>query len=288
MTMRRWGTSLIIAALSASVALLGACSAPEEGESSSQPAATPTWFASSPGVQAFPAGESVDLVYLSDSAGAGVADRYATLVGEALDREVKVHDHFVGGLGDLPSAIQFAWSDEVAQAEIVVVYGNTAGLDPPQTMGACVEASGWAEEDATPGLQGEPPVVASAEDWQPVQSVLDEVYLAIWELRAGKPTIIRTHDFYNPFLAPWTELGIERECTANWEALSGVLRDAAQANGVGFASLLDVFNGTTHDEDPREKGWIDVDGAHTSEAGAAVIAETLAAVGFDALRPTTE
>ena len=84
MTMRPWVTDLIIAALSASVALLGACSASEEGVSSSVPAATPTRFASIPGVEVFPAGESVDLVYLSDSIGAGVADTYAKVGFDAL------------------------------------------------------------------------------------------------------------------------------------------------------------------------------------------------------------
>ena len=61
--------------------------------------------------------------------------------------------------------------------------------------------------------------------------------------------------------------------------------EAAEANGATFVSTYDVFNGPNHGEDPREKGWIGPDGEHTTDDGAAAIAEALTAVGFDPSSP---
>jgi len=46
-------------------------------------------------------------------------------------------------------------------------------------------------------------------------------------------------------------------------------------------SLLDLFHGPGHGEDPRERGWIDTDGKHANDVGAAATADALAAVGFE-------
>ena len=131
----------------------------------------------------------------------------------------------------------------------------------------------------------EPPVVPTVEDWQPYRDVLDEVYDEIWKARGGRPVVLRAHDIYNGFIAPWREVGIEAECTANWEVEMQVIREAAEANGAVFVSFFDVFNGPEHDEDPREKGWIDDDGMHANDDGGAVAAEALAAVGFELSEP---
>ena len=64
-----------------------------------------------------------------------------------------------------------------------------------------------------------------------------------------------------------------------------VIREAAEANGAVFVSLFDVFNGPEHDEDPREKGWISDDGVHAGDEGLSVVADALAAVGFDVSEP---
>ncbi len=97
---------------------------------------------------------------------------------------------------------------------------------------------GW-----TPGLEWEPPVVPSVEDWQPYRDVLDQVYDDIWKLREGRPVVLRAHDICNPFIAPWRELGIEPECTANWEIEMQLIQEAAEANGAVFVSFFDAFNG---------------------------------------------
>lgn len=223
-----------------------------------------------------PEDEAIDLVYFSDSGGWGVAERLGELAAEAIGREVRVHDRAIGGLPAVKvlEYVRGPLAEEVAEAEIVVVYGNWEGSGielPEPDIGTCVSTS---------SDEREPPAVPTAADWQPYRDVLDDIYAEIWSLRDGQPTVLRAVDIYNPVISPWREAGIEPECTANWELWSSVEQDAAEANGATFVSAYDVFNGPAHDEDPREKGWIGPDGEHTTDDGAAAIAEALAAVGF--------
>lgn len=246
----------------------------------------------------FPAGEPVDLLVLTDSSGFGLADRYATLAADALGREIRVHDESVGGtpITDILEWVRTSLADEVAEAEIIVVYGFPGGpLEyemPEPYMENCFGASDAIlvpdeyTGDWVPGTAWEPtPTVATVEDWQPYRDVLEEVYTEIWRLRAGQPTIIRTYDTPQGFLGPWKQLGIESECMANWEIVAQVLREAAEANGAGFVSTIDVFNGPNHDEDPVEKGWMDDDLMHANDEGRDIIAKLLAAHGFEISQP---
>ncbi len=237
----------------------------------------------------FPAGEPVDLVYISDSGGWEVAERYVELAAEALDREVRFHDQRIGGLSmsTVPSMVRGSLAGQVAEAEIIVLYAHPGGLEynlPQPNMLTCFEALD-ALENSTSTPEWEPPVVATVEDWQPYRDVLDEVYDEIWKAREGRPVVLVAHDIYNGFVAPWRELGIEPECTANWEVEMQVIRAAAEENGAQFVSLFDVFNGPKHDEDPRAKGWMQDDGMHANVKGGSVAAEALAAVGFALSQP---
>mgnify|MGYP000541346990 CR=1 FL=1 len=81
-----------------------------------------------------------------------------------------------------------------------------------------------------------------------------------------------------------SEAGIEPECTAAWEAQADAIHEAADEYGVLVASFYDEFNGTNHDEDPREKGYIAADGWHQSQdAGVAAQVEVLQDLGARAL-----
>jgi len=231
----------------------------------------------------FPAGEPVDLVYISNSAGIGVAEKYGKLAGEALGREVRVHDHTgMGSLTQLLRLVKSSLADEVAGAEIIVVFGDGGDLVdalPRPNILTCIEAPG------DPGSEWETPVVPTVEDWRAYRDVWDQMYDEIWDLREGRPTILRAQDVWNPFLAQWREAGIEPECTATWEIQTQVVREAAEANNAVFVAVFDVFNGPNHDEDVVAKGWIGDDGIHPNDRGRAAIAEALAAVGFEASEP---
>ena len=224
--------------------------------------------------------EPWDLVFIGDSFGSGVAKAWTERIEEAEGVEVRVHDH----QKDLLSLVQVRewfnthddFRQKVADAEIIFVFGNPNGVDPDD-MRTCV----------SPLTQRrDPPEHNTPADWAPYGDVLRDILDEIFELRAGQPTVIRTADYFAGPIAAWREAGIEAECTAGWEAWAGVIHDAADEYGVETASWYDAFNGPGHDEDPREKGDIAVDGWHQSrDAGVEVQADVLHTLGYDPIIP---
>jgi hypothetical protein len=215
------------------------------------------------------------LVFLSDSGGWTVAEKYAALAEKALGSPVQVTDWATGGL-TAPGALDRVNSapEVVAAADIVLAYGS------PEGTSTALSAYG------DPCVIGAPtdPVIPHP-DWAPYRAGLDKLYARIFELRRGKPTVIRAFDLYVPVIARWRSSGIETACTQRWEGFSGAVHQAAQARGITFVSVYDALNGTRHDQDPVQHGYIGADGQHTTPSGAQVIADALAASGFVPILP---
>ena len=246
-------------------------------------AAVTTTTEAPPDVEASESGESWDLVFISDSRGFNVARAWTDLIEEAEGVEVRLHDHATGDLSlvqvrewltDDSSDFADELRGEVADAEIVFVFGNPRGSGPDDE--GCFP---W------PARYSEPPEPATPADWAPYGDVLRDIFDAVFDLRAGQPTVIRTADEFAAPIASWREAGIEAICTASWEAHAGVIREAADDYGVGTASWYDAFNGPDHDEDPYEKSYIADDVFHQSGEGAKVEAEVLHALGYDEITP---
>jgi len=225
-------------------------------------------------------GEPWDLAYVSNSFGWGVAEPYAVLAADALGVPVNPHeatiDHLEAwrALEHLQDVRYPPLADLVRNAEIIVVYGV------PERSGD------WAKTCWPDGTnRTTPPPILTEDDWQQYRDELETLFAAVWELRRGLPTVIRTFDAPIGMISEWRELGIDAGCITGWESNSATVRAAAEVHGITMVSLFDLFNGPNHDEDPREKGWIRGDGYHANEAGAAAIADALAAAGFE---PTTQ
>lgn len=234
----------------------------------------------STGPEPLPADEPWDLVWFSDSGGIGVADMWAQRITEDLGVEVVVHDYAVGGLGagqvlawidDVPTALP-VMRQEIADAEIVVVYGNPGDSSDTLDVGLCLDVSAFHHD---------PPRSSGDADFAPYRDILDSIYQVVFDLREGKETIVRAMDMYSPGTADWRDQGVEVECTAAWETWSSSIRQVADAWGVPTVSIYDAFNGGDHAADPREEGLIGADGQHPNDAGRALIVETLAAAGYD-------
>jgi hypothetical protein len=223
--------------------------------------------------------EPWDLVWITDSMGAGVADAWADRIEESEGVEVRVHNYAIGGMPLVEARDmlmeQAALRDEVADAEIIVAYGSAQYASPEDT-GTCHKPS------PTPR---DPPNVYTSADFAPYSDALRDIYDIVFELRAGEPTVIRVFDIFNGMIADWREAGIEAECKATWASESEALREVADDYGVAMASFYDEFNGPDHDEDPREKGYIYSDGLHASTEGIAAQVEALHALGYDAIVP---
>ena len=222
--------------------------------------------------------EPWDLVWISDSSGQWIADEWAILIEEAEGVEVRVHDYMIGGvkaevilqmLSDVENI-----REKVAEAEVIVVHGAPSDdTGPPDTL-VC---------RSTGAINPDPPSLPA--DFTVYGDVYRDIFDVIFELRAGRPTVIRAYDEWAGLVVLWGEEGIEEECTAAWEAQAGAIHEAAAEYGVVTASFYDAANGPDHDEDPQEKGYTAGDGYHPSPEGASAMAEVLHSLGYGAIIP---
>jgi hypothetical protein len=220
--------------------------------------------------------EPVDLFYLSDSSGWGVAELYGRHIQRSLGASVRVHDspepnlsaltilkQLRGGYGPTPIRL-------VRNAEVIVVYGNTMGLEVV-TEGTCYD--------------GKPPREVGPQLWVKYVPALKAIYKRIFEIRKGKPVILRTANWYVPVIGRYRKAGMLEICTKLEESLGAAIAEAAAAYRVPVADVYTAFNGKTHIEDPVAKGYILPDGIHVTNKGRAVIARTLANLGYKQVRP---
>ena len=164
----------------------------------------------------------------------------------------------------------------MAEAEIIVVFGNPTGSGTTTDMESCVSTS---------TVPRDPPTRYSRADLAPYEDVLVSIYERVFELVGDRPVIVRTIDWPNTLISDWPLAGVEEECTAAWEAWSDSLADAASGFDVEMVSMYDWFNGPDHAEDPRAKGYVGLDGFHPSAAGSEAIVAALHAAGYEPLRP---
>ena len=233
--------------------------------------------------------EEWDLVYISDSTGWGVAQRFAKNIERDTGKTVRVHNYAISSLPALrvlnalqsdPEALTRTgfktFHADTSEAEVIVFFGNPRG-DTSEGgvtggMEACIGGA-KAPDDCTPEL------------YEPYIENLKAIYEGMLALRNGKPTIIRAVDFYNPIISRHRARSIEVEWTQCWEIFNSAVRRAAEAYDIPLVSVYSAFNGSNHDEDPREKGYIGSDGIHASAEGQQAIADLLSESGYEPIEP---
>jgi lysophospholipase L1-like esterase len=232
------------------------------------------------------AGKPYNVVWISDSTGWGVASVYARRIRQDLHVKVRVHDEWVGGLPakEILSRLRTQsdpWISLIRDAEVIVILGSPAGLEVVKG-GDCV-------------TDNKPPAQVGPQAWPKYIAALKGIYKRIFDIRKGAPVILRTYTYYVPVLfhAPadfpgvtsWDEAGILDVCTKKFEWHAWAIGQAAAAYKVPVADVYTAFNGKTHREDPVAKGYIKPDNEHPNAKGAAVIAKTLAALGYKPVTP---
>ena len=263
----RW---LFATAVAVGVFSAAALAAVSDSRSDNGAEASPTW----------------DVLWISDSSGAGAAPLYAQALRRS--RGVSVRRHDVGGL-DVTTLLQRLRQPDgglvrlVRDAEVIVVEAAPLGLgiDVVERLD-CVKA----------GCQK--PLPCTAATWQPYASALKAVYRRIFAIREGRPVVLRTYNLYVPILttappdAPgtsWTECGIVAPCMNQWRLYNGAIARSASAYRMPVADVWTAFNGPTHSEDPVKKGLIGRDGVHPSTKGSTVMAALLARLGYSVVKP---
>ena len=224
-----------------------------------------------------------DVVVISDSSLWGVAEPYAQLVEQDRGVKVNLHDEWQGGLsvgtilkalrGDFEhSAKREKWPQLIRDAEVLVLFGN-----PMDSLAPDVTEVAW----NCVGLTDPGRVDIPADAFGRYQADLGAIYDEIASLRAGRPLILRATGIYNPVIGAWREKGFTDVCVAFWEGQNDAARRAAEEHGVQFVDSYAAFNGPSHDQDPRTKGFIREDGEHPSATGAQFYAELLLQSGYD-------
>jgi hypothetical protein len=248
--------------------------------------------ASTPATVAQPAlGEPRDVLFLADRAEIitkTVAELYRQRAQEALGVEVRVVETgqlypVVGQVLEMVRGEAYGdLSDEVRDAEIIVVQTWPKGtVDDRGYFQKCWRGSPILD---TP----DPAVYDTAEYWASYQSVLGEIYAEISQLRQGAPTVLIGIDNYDGGVESQRLAGITEECRAFFERWSEAQREVAESHGAVWVSLYDTLNGPSHDLDAVQQGYLGpteqtpaVSNFVSNEIGAEMIAEALAAVGFE-------
>jgi hypothetical protein len=241
------------------------------------PSASPT---SQPGLPTGPEAEW-NLVVIGDSSLWRFGQAFASQIEKDVGVKVVLEDVLGGGrsAGSVLRALQTGETsspklqrlpDTLRDAEVVVMFVNPMdSVDPkkPLDFGGCFDYK--APESCGP------------ESFEKYTADMKAIWAEILELRAGQPTILRATDIYNPLVDPWNEHGVFEACTVCWENMSNAARLAAEAYDIPFLSRYDAFNGEDHNEDPREKGYIESDGEHPSELAGQYTAELLSQMGYE-------
>jgi predicted dienelactone hydrolase len=226
------------------------------------------------------------LVVIGDSSLWGLGEAFASQIESDLGVQVVLTDFALPSLsagtvlqalhseGPPSTRLEKELADDLREAEVVVMFVNPVeSIDPenPLDLDGC--------------FVNRAPASCSPETFAQYTADMRAIWAKILELRAGQPTILRATDIYNPLVNPWTEAGVFEACTECWENVSHAARLAAEAYNIPFLSRYDAFNGTNHDEDPREKGYIQSDGEHPTELASQFAADLLSQMGYEPVSP---
>ena len=229
--------------------------------------------------------EEWDLLWISDSSGWGAAEIYAEYISEDLGIKINVNDKSMGGLSagkvlnplkgeSDPNMDLMNMADYIAEAEIIVFYGNPERSVDPDNPGD------W--------NCGQSPInqcyVTNCEmdTFDLYIDNVKEIFKIIKTIRKGTPTMIRAFDAYNPKLVGQCGAdGVFDECRTCWKNYNNAIHIAADEMGVPVANVFDSLNGIDHTEDPNDKGYIRDDGIHPNEIGAELIANLLRDLGYE-------
>jgi hypothetical protein len=229
-----------------------------------------------------------DLLWISDSSGWDVADIYAEMVAEDTGKIINVNDKWIGGLpaGDIylaltgqydgPSITLEKMADYVAEAELIVFYGNPTGSINPERPGDwdCIAHTGAYVNDCDPEI------------FATYIEHMETIYQRMLELREGRPTIIRAYDAYFPLIDQRLEDGDSYEaCKPCWANYNAAIHQAADNMNVPVAEVALLWNGPNWDLDPDSDLGYTKDNEHPNQLGAGIIAQALRELGYDPVEP---
>jgi hypothetical protein len=249
----------------------------------------------------FPDYDEWNLLILSDSSNWGVGQPYAKFIEEDKKVKVNLHDCWVGSLSarQILEGLQDnstrtcggeTWQKSVREAEVIVLFGNPQGSEPPDgswggafTWLDCVSRSSTIQisDPAELALRQEKAIQScTPESFSLYEENLGKAIDRIYELREGRPVILRMTEFYIPLHQGWQTGQMDQVCTTCMENFAAAIRRVAASRQVVLVSTMDALNGKDHMSDPKECGYIQGDGIHLSPEGAEFVARLLHSSGY--------
>ena len=202
----------------------------------------------------------------------GYVPRYATYVNTDTGSNVTTLNLGIPGWqsGDLLNALQNdpVFRNQVSGSEIVTwdIGGNDlANAHDNFTQGTC---GGPDNQDCLRSA-----VSTFEPNW-------DAIVTEVLKLRAGRQTILRTMDIYNPYVASDMKSGIFTTIEPYLDEVNNHIRDNAQANAIPVAAVHQAFNGADGTQDPIAAGLIAADNFHPNDTGHKVIADQLRVLAY--------
>lgn len=232
--------------------------------------------------------EEWDMLWISDSSGWDVADVYAEMVAEDTGKTINVNDKWVGGLpaGDIylaltdqydgPSMTLENMPEYVAEAELIVFYGNPTGSINPESPGDwdCIATTGAYVNYCDPEI------------FSIYIEHIETIYQRMLELRGNQPTIIRAFDAYYPLINQRKADGDSYQaCKTCWANYNAAIHQAAENMNVPIAEVGLLWNGPDWNIDPDTDLGYTKDNEHPNALGAEVIAQALRELGYDPVVP---
>jgi len=220
------------------------------------------------------AGETWDYVILGSSIGTWWAENYGALIEADLGVKIVYHSYYVGGqpVGQLlQNVIRYEkLREDIRNAEVITIGSGVYDM--------YFDAISRYTSGAINRQEMEKKVKAFRETYG---SMLDEVL----SLASPSDTIIRTMDFYYPYVGKDQEKGIYNQNKRYWQKFNKSIVQAARKRGIPVATVFAAYNGLDGNDDPVDKGYIASDRLHPSEEGMKVIAEEFRKLGYEYTSP---
>lgn len=302
------GWSISVAFMALTIAACGAGTASATPGSSQVPSLAPS-LAASVTPSASPAGETLHIVAIGDSIPfaafcpgcTGFVDLYARSLKQTTGRPVQVTNRSrddSAGLLEIETQVtaEATLRDQLAAADVVIVSIGANNALPDAVTHATL-ATHYGRDWGCVGNMGD--TIASYTAWLLATTpacrqttrdsyafLYDEIFKAIVDLRAGKPTQLAVVNTYNANFRSADFLGASLpQATQDklWPLMTGIYdrwneMECKSATGHGFVcvDLYHAFNGPKGDQ---AIGTLSVDGSHPSQKGNDVIAQMLVALG---------
>jgi lysophospholipase L1-like esterase len=218
--------------------------------------------------------ETWDYVVLGNSVGAWWAEDYGDLVESDLGVKLVYRNHWAPG--------QMVWEllrdirvDETLQADIKEAELITIGV-------GCSDMFWEIESYVDSGLVNQGGMSKKLERFR---ETYDTMLTELLAFTSPTDTIIRTMDFYYPYVRRDQERGIYDETKRWWHQFNECIVDTARKHGIPAARVFEAYNGPDGNDDPREKGYLYPDDRHSSDEGMKVIAREFQKLGYQHASP---